>query len=240
MTKRIWVVFLSVLATSACAFGQITDTYWTVDGTGGSYSYTGGTAALVGSNIEVTSVADATNSDTAGYTVYDVLGNDDGGASLAFTSGAGDGTWSWGSGGTLTVTGCLSTNGTTCIAGESKTTVLITDDFTSAGVTSIGGGKGFSFGGLQGTIDAAAATLLGVSQSFVSPASQFSTKVSGLPGTAGGSFSGVTDATPGGTLDLFQAVPEGWSLLSSVGIFAFGLIIFGIARRLGLIKAVTF
>jgi hypothetical protein len=36
------------------------------------------------------------------------------------------------------------------------------------------------------------------------------------------------------------SVPEDWSLSSSLGIFAFGLAVFGVARRFGLIKAVAF
>jgi len=39
---------------------------------------------------------------------------------------------------------------------------------------------------------------------------------------------------------LVVSVPEDWSLSSSLGIFAFGLAVFGVARRFGLIKAVAF
>jgi len=240
MQKRIWILLLSGLVTSLCAFATTaTDTFWQIAGTGGSYTYTGGSAVLTGTGIEVDSVQDANLSSPFG-TLYYVIGNDNGFANLTFTSGASNGSWSWSGGapGSLSVVGCISTDDVNCITGETKTTTLVSDEFTSVGIAPIGGTNGFVFAGLQGSLDAAAATLLGVSQSFTSPASQMSDKVTGLT-SYGSAFSGVSSTATGGNLDLYAA-PEDWSLSSSLGIFAFALVVFGVARRLGLIKAVVF
>jgi len=244
MQRRIWVLISSVLVTSFCAFGDtVTDTFWQIAGTGGSYSYGGGTDPLVGTGIKVDAVVDAVNSDPAGFVEYDVLGNASGNADLEFTTGAGTaGTWSWAGGGTLSVTGCIEdpNNLGHCIAGETLNTVLVTDDFTSMTLTptASGGAVGNFDGGLQGTIDPVAAAFLGVPMSFVSPASQFGTKVKNLPPVAGDAFNTITNVRPGGNLDLYYAVPEGWSLSSTLGIFGFALAAFGVGRRLGLIRAI--
>jgi hypothetical protein len=245
MQKRILVLLFSGLVASLCAFGDTaTDTYWQIDGTGGSYTYGGGTDALVGSGIQVGSVVDAVGGDTAGFSTYDLLGAAGGVADLSFTSGAGtSGNWSWTGGGTLSVVGCIEdpSNLGHCILGETTSTVLISDDFTDVTISQAGGSKGFVFGGLQGTINAGAAALLGVATSFSSPESQMSTKVTGLPVTLGNSFtSGVKTASSGGNLDLYSAVPESWGLSSTLGFFVFSLAVFGFGRRLGLIRALAF
>jgi hypothetical protein len=111
-------------------------------------------------------------------------------------------------------------------------------------LTSFGAGE-LQFGTLSGTLDTTVAAYFGIPSGFVSlnPLSGDDNSVNGLPLVAGSAF-GVGGGTPtvssqGGEFTL-AAVPEDWSLSSTLGIFAFGLAVFGVARRFGLIKAVVF
>jgi hypothetical protein len=256
MQKRILVLLFSGLVASMCALGASSDSSeWTISATGsGTYSYAGGTAALVGSDIMVNS-AIGELSGAANTQSYTILNNVGGGSLVAggvldFSSGAFDtttaGTWTWDGGGDLTLQGCLSLDGSTCIAGETGTTDLLLDSFTSVSIENVGSGiQEAVFGGVTGTVDPAAATALEVSTTFGLPASPndaISDVVSGLPSTLLSSGPTAFTATQAqGTLDLGSvAVAEEWSLFSTLGIFAFGSVVFGVARRRGLIKPVAF
>jgi len=235
MQKQVWMVLLSALLTAVCAFGD--STQWVIAPSGGTYSYAGGSASLTGSNIAIENVEGVGTPDDSGtlgtLDIVDGL--------MSFTSGAATGTWAWGQPGTLTITGCVAgvtTTDTTCTAAD-DTAVLVSDEFTSVEITGVGGGLGFEFGELQGTINAAIAAYFGVPVGFTSPASNASDVVNGLPSTAGSAFSTVTPGTPGGTLNLVSSVPEEWRISSTLGIFAFGIAVFGVARRRGLIKTVA-
>ena len=231
MQRPILVLLFSVFFTSLCAFGSetATDTVWQIAGVGGSYSYAGGASDLIASGIAIDSVVDANESSSFGST-FTVIGTNTGGtANLSFTTGAGTaGQYSWTSGGTLTLTGCIE-NGSSgaCIAAETLSTVLVSDEFTSVGIVPIGGGNGFEFGGLEGTLDPVAAAFLNVNQTFTSPASQMDDEVAGVPSIAGSSFSTGVSTTPGGNLDLYAAIaPEpGSTILFGTGLLCIAFVI---------------
>ena len=245
MLKQIWLASVAVVFTSVCAFGTTTtDTFWQIAGAGGSYTYAGASAsdtALHGANIIVDSVQAANNSTPFG-TLYGLLGASAGHASLNFTSGANSGGWTWTGGGTLNVVGCVEDPGNlgNCIFGETTSTVLVSDEFSSVAIADLGGGIGIAFGGLRGTLDSTVAALFGISSTFASPPSTMHDVLTGLPSTTGDSFTtvGQVHSTPsGGNLDLFVPVPESSNLYSTFGIFALGFGAFVVVSRFGLIRA---
>jgi len=240
MKKRMLVLLISVLVVSFCAFGDTGTTQWNIAPSGGSYSYAGGAGALTGTGIGVENVLGTpTPLNTGSSNELPIVGG-----VLDFTSGANTGGWTWGSPGTLTVTGCIAgvtTTDTTCTVAD-ESAVLVSDEFTSVSITAIpvsGSPLGVEFGYLQGTINSAVAAYFGISATFTSPASTGQDVLFGLPsGGPGTAFSGVTSFSPGGNLSLVSPVPEGWNLGSTFGIFGLGLAIFGLAGRFGLVKAI--
>jgi hypothetical protein len=192
--------------------------------------------------------------DTPSYTILENVSDGGGalidGGLLSFTSGGTTGangiTWNWGAGtppGALSLVGCLSLDGIACIANETGNTVLISDEFTSATIENIGfGTPGISFGGLQGTLDPFAATVLGVGNAFVSPTATntfgFEDNASPLPSTLATAPTAFSATQGQGTLDLVS-VPEGASVASMLGMFVVGLGVFGVARCRRSIKPVA-
>jgi len=252
MPRQIWGVMLLVLGTSLCAFATTTtETEWQIgDSTAlpGSYCYDasapGGTqcanslgagtittTALVGSDIDVTEIT-GENAGVSNGLSEDLLDGE-----LSFVTGANTGGYTWGSG-MFEVTGCVTTDGTTCIGTETTTTVLVSGTFSSVSVA--GGGSGSAqlvLGGLTGLIaESDITSYFGVSPSFVTPPSNASLVAQGIP--ASGSFTGTTySGGADGDLAIYST-PEGWSLYSSLGLFgAFGLAGF-VSRRFGMIKGV--
>lgn len=231
MLTRTCVVLLGALFTSLSAFGTTYATQWTIASSGGAYSWAGGSAPLVGSNIVVTQVEGEPtpmNSGTS-YTITD--------GSLNFTSGAYNGTpgstWSWGSGGSLSLTGCIA-GITAPSCNGSNNVVLVSDNFTNVLISTVNGSNKVTFGNLTGTINSTVAAYFGISPVFsvASTASDFVT----IPQSPGSPFSGAPSTAPGGTMDLVAA--ENWSLSSTLGLFVFALAIFGAVDRLGLLKTV--
>jgi hypothetical protein len=236
------VLLLSVLVISFCAFGDTGTTQWNITNTtSGSYSYAGGTSVLVGTGIGVENILGSpTPLNTGSPNELAIVGG-----SLDFTSGANTGGWTWGSPGTLSITGCIAALGLGTITGGTCTTAatLLSDDFTSVSISPIpvsGSPLGVEFGQLQGTMNGAIASYFGISTIFTSPASTGQDVLFGLPPSGpGDAFAGVTSTAPGGNLSLVSPVPENWSLFSTLGLFGFGLAAFGLAGRFGL-KAIQF
>jgi hypothetical protein len=205
MQGRMLLLLFSVLATSLCAFGDPTDLEFQIAGSGGSYNYNFSTGYdLVGTGIEVTEVQGQGTPDNVGVTeaIYSAPGVL--GGNLSFTSGSSTGVWTWGSGGTLTVTGCVqgvtgTGAGGACQAGD-YSNVLVSDAFTSVQLVPVGNGQGFQFGGLTGDINPTLAAFYGVSTTFVSTSTE-SDMVAGLP-TIWSTFSGATSTGSGGNLSL--------------------------------------
>lgn len=248
MQRRMWILLASVLVTSWCAFGNSDPgTEWTITSgadAAGTYSYAGGTSDLFGSGIAVASVEGLSTPKpgTSGqsFTILDGL--------LNFQSGAPTASWLWGPGGpgTLKVTGCIESapNSNTCIAGENTSTVLVSDEFTTVGVASIGGIMELQFGNLTGNLNPTVAAFFGIPTAFVSipGLGGDDNSISGLPATVGAKFGGMSGPTvksTGGEFTL-ASVPEGSILFSSLGLLTFGAIVLGLWRRLGFVKSVQF
>ncbi len=261
MTRRMLVVLGSGLVMALCAFGD-SSTQWNLTNSGGSYSYyetsPGVGGALTGSGIGVENIVGESTPLESGGTLIISDGV------FSFTTGVYDGNGSdyeWGAGASgnnppsLLVTGCISNvtlvgdcSGSSPAYGVagSDDVILVDDAFTSATIEPAGPvypNTEVVFGGVTGTINSAVAAYFGVSTAFVAP-SVAGPYIQGVPSPGGetdpfgpGTSYSVTQADPGGNLDLVAAVPEDWNLSSTLAIFAFGLGIFGLARRLGLIKA---
>jgi len=258
MKRRVCLVMVAGLAASLCAFGDSTQWeigYPTTPGSpsAGTYNYAGGSAPLIGSNIELENVQGNSTPDNSGTLgELNVVGG-----LLNFTSGAFVGTpfdWTWGSTlgdpGTLSIKGCVSAEGSFAglgmITGSGPTATcsnaqtLVSDEFTTVGVVNVLGLPEMQFGNLQGSINPLIAAYFGVNPAFTSPASSMMDAVAGLPLVPGTPFGTgtpftVTPAPPGGTLSLVPAVSEGWSLSSTVGVFGLGLVVLGVMRRVRLI-----
>jgi len=253
MQKRILGLAGLGMVASLCAFGDtVTQTEWQISNqSGGTLTYAGSGAALKGVAIPVTQV----QGQDLGVAVASPAQLTIIGGELNFISGLGIGAWDWtGTGGDLTVTGCIAATGSFAglgtITGGNCTAAatLVDDSFTEVYIDGSGhlkfGKQTGTFTGvsLEGTIDASIASYFGVSPVFTSPDSDASFAVAGLPAIGGSTYgaaltSGVTTGI--GDLNLVAAVPEGWHLSSSLGVFAFGLIVLGVARRRGVIKPVS-
>jgi len=233
MKRPIWVLLFSgLLVTSTSAFCQ--DTNFSI--TGGSYSYAGGAAALTGSLTVGTVTGQGTTPGTT-LTIED--------GELSLTTGAKTGSWQWGGPGSLTVTGCI--NGVTPTGANCATETLVTETFDSATILSSPVGLDLELGSLAvGSINPLLASYFGVTAATTSGAEgDLIFVTSGSPGGA------MTGISLGGNLILNESsakttsggggsVPEEWNLASTTGLFAFGLVAFWVARRLGVIKAVPF
>jgi hypothetical protein len=198
---------------------------------GGTYTWAGGLAPLVGNNIQV---ATATGVGTASNSATTLAVN----GSLSFTSGAFNGvpdaTWSWGAGGTLNLTGCIAGVTTSGSCNASTNTVLVSDDFQSVTVAPIGSSSfDLVFGQLQGTLNSALATYFGVPTQFAGDSLSVILSASGA-GTkfTGFNLGGIITTRP------VVAVPEDWNLLVGLVFFAGALGILGLAVRLGLLRTV--
>jgi hypothetical protein len=160
--KALLVIVLALVGPTAAFADQLV---WTITPSSGSLSYGGGTGALVGTNIGITSVQD-------GGTILNISGG-----SLNFTTGSGTaGAWSWGAApaGTLTLTGSI--NG-------GPNGVLFSDEFTSASILSLGGLQ-LQLGGLVGTLSSTLANDLGVSTIVSSAADSIFVSITGAVGSS--------------------------------------------------------
>jgi hypothetical protein len=100
--------------------------------TSGSLSYAGGTAALIGTSIEVDNVLGlGTPSNDSALIIC-------GSCTLNFTTGNSTGNWEFGSGGTISITGTLPT------AGINSNSTLLSGTFGTAKILDLGSG-GFEF-----------------------------------------------------------------------------------------------
>lgn len=233
MQRRIWVVLVSGLLASVGAFGQQIE--FGIDSTTGTYSYNSSTSddLTTDQSLTVDSITSTGNPDNPAMSITD--------ASLSFTTGSATGLWSWGNGGTLTLSGCVDvTNG--CNGGD----VIFDATFASAEIVYLGPSMyQIALGSLSGDISTGVAQALGVGTGFTTSALNLDIEVPG--GTlSGGTFTDAqTDPTGTNSFTVYTQpttveAPEDWSIFSTLGIFAFGFAVFGVVHRLGLIKAVGF
>ena len=227
------VVLAAVFLAVGQASAQTTD--WTLAG-GGLYTSSGGSGSvLVGSNIPTVSVSGAGTLDNNGVSLSIVDGL------LSFTSGSYDGNgsdWSWGAGGTLTLSGCIAgVTSTTCSSDGSDNVTLISDDFQSVQIESVGSGLDVVFGDITGTINAQVAAYFGISTGFEAASFITTLAASGTPGSSltGINVAGGIDADPGPG-GPSTGVPEEWTVADSIAFFVLALLVFGVLLRFQVLR----
>jgi hypothetical protein len=228
MNKSATILFLMTAAMAPPAvFAGSSSTDWTL-GPGGLYSYAGGAGSLIGTDIPVLSVLGDSTLDNNGVTLPVIDGL------LNFTSGAGtSGTWSWASGGTLNITGCINSVTTPC---NPATNVLVDDDFTSVSLVQVGGFIDAVFGNVTGTLEPSVASYFGVPTAFSTGSFTAEIATTGATGSAfiGTNLLGVIKADPATT------TPENWSIGESLGFFALAMITFVALIRRGVLRSNLF
>jgi len=236
LSRTTTILLLAALMLPLSALADTGQTDWSLLPSGGTYSWDGNTNdGLVGSGIGVGSVGGVGTGLNAGDTLDILYGQ------LNFTSGQYNGNgsnWSWGAGGTLTITGCIAgVSSADCSASHPET--LVDDDFSSVSIVPVVqlGQYGFDvvFGALSGSISADVASFFGISQTF----NATSLNLIATKGTPGQKFAGVNI---GGQLKASAtlAASEDWGLASMLAFFAFAAVAFGIAWRMGFVKPVVF
>lgn len=145
-TFWIGVLVLLGLAVTPAQADPIIDFSTGSAGAGGTISYTGGSAPLVGSNIRVGTVT-GTDTPLNSGPGYAVTGTSVPYGTLNFTTGAftsySAGTYTFGAGGTFTISGAV------VAAGINSVTNLLTGTFTGATVTNLGSNGFVTFTGLD-------------------------------------------------------------------------------------------
>jgi hypothetical protein len=211
-------------------------TDWYLSSGGGTYSWAGGSSALIGTNLAMQYVlGNGTQSNNGqSLSITDGLMN--------FTSGAYNGTvgstWSWGPGGTFSVTGCIAGVTTTSACTGSNNVTLLSDDFESISIVGIGGSDyDIEFGQIEGTVNSAMAQYFGLSSTTFSMSNFITVSDStASPGTAftGNNLGGMIDAVA----DPPVAAAENWGFSDSLALFAAALLAFGVLTRLGVLRPV--
>jgi len=221
-----------VLTLPVAVFGNGTaETDWLLLPSGGTYTWDGNPSdPLIGSNIGVKSVSGNGTPIANGKTLSITDGF------LNFTSGAFNGrlgsTWSWGTGGTLNVMGCIAgVTASTCTG--SNNVVLLSDDFQSVKIVAPISGSVFDLvlGQLQGVVNASVASYFGVPVAF----SATSVNLMATKSTPGNNLYGTN---VGGTIKVDPPISasEEWGFFSTLGFFALAVCAFGVGRRLGLLR----
>jgi PEP-CTERM motif-containing protein len=137
--KRMMLTILSILASVIllCGSSVLASTidFGMVAPTSGTLSYAGGSAALIGTNIQVDNVVGLFGTPLNNNVTVTCVS-----CTLNFTSGASNGSWSWGSGGSITIVGGIDFNGGGIGPGDIPTgTTLLSGSITNATVISVGG-----------------------------------------------------------------------------------------------------
>ena len=215
MLQRFCVLtaFFSVLALVNPASAASTD--WSL-GAGGLYTSTTSTGGLlVGSNIPVLSVTGDGTTDYNGVTLLITDGF------FSFTSGAYEGNGTWGSGGTLTLTGCI-VGITASACNGSDNIALLNDDFQSLQLQDVLGSLEVSFGNITGTVNPVVAQYFDVPASFSSASFETALLANGTAGynLTGTNLLGLIKADPPSTL------PESWGMADLFEFLAFALVCF--------------
>jgi hypothetical protein len=223
-------ITLVVGAALSAGFATADTTDWTL-GAGGLYTSSGGTGrVLVGSNIPTLTVTgDGTpvdNGDT--LPIIDGL--------LDFTSGAYNGNgsnWSWGAGGVLNLTGCI-TGVTAAVCNGSDNVDLISDDFQSVQIESILGNLDVVFGNITGVLNAQVAAYFGVSTTFQVASFDTAIATTGQPGSAlsGTNILGVIQADPPAS----TSMPEQWGIAESLLFFGATFLSFAALLRFRILR----
>jgi hypothetical protein len=214
------IILVGAILLASQAFADTTD--WSLSA-GGVYT-SGSEGALSGSGIPTISV-------TGDGTLVD------NGSSLAivdgflnFTTGGYNGNgsnWSWTAGGVLNVTGCIP-GVTASVCDGTDNVALLSDDFQSLQIESVGGILDAVFGDITGTLNSQVAAYFGVSTQFETASFTTTIAALGSPGTGltGTNLSGTIKAVPGAT-----QVPERWTIFESLAFFGLALLLFAALLR---------
>jgi hypothetical protein len=211
------------------AFGTTT-TDWSL-GQGGLYTSTGSQGVLTASGIPATSIT-GDGTPVKNGSVINILNG-----ILDFTSGSYNGNgsnWSWGSGGQLTLTGCIA-GVTASFCNGLNNVNLLTDSFQSLQIVSQGGFTDAVFGNITGSLNSKVASYFGVST--IVDAASFSTTMTaiGSPGLGlvGSNQSGMIKADPPTTS---SHVPENWSIVESIAFFGLASLLFSLLLRFRILR----
>jgi hypothetical protein len=246
MPRRILVLVISVLVTAVCSFGTTPELSFGIEA-GGSYSYAGLGGNLTASGLLINSLT-ATNTpggtDATPYTVIDGVLNF---VSGAFTNTA-NGVWNFSGGAPgIIITGCIAgVTGTgaggACTGVGDDTATLVSDQFNSAAIGVVDGSLEILAAGLNGNYLPSLASAFGVSTTFTAASEETDFVGGGIVGLTPGSGTAFSATSLGGAVGTMTsaAVPEDWTLSSSLGLFGFGMVAFAVARRFGFVKTATF
>jgi len=232
-TRLVVLVAIALLSAQVGAHASGTvATDWYL-GSGGTYSWAGGGSGLVGANL---GIQDVVGNGTPLFNGQ-ILSITEG--LMNFTSGAYNGvagsTWSWGPGGTFSVTGCIA-GVTAASCNGSNNVTLLSDDFQSITIVPVGGSNfDIEFGQISGTINALVASHFGLSSTSFAMSSFITVSdTTAKPGTA------FTGNNLGGMIDAVDpvAAAENWGLSDSLALFALALLAFGVLTRLGVLRTV--
>jgi len=261
MLKRILIVLSAVLVTSLSAFAGTEPSLDWLIAQGGGYTWTvGSTGTLIGTEIAVVNVEGENTPDHPGDTLafmatltvtspnFDALSPDTYNAPDPLLGPTHSLEYDLGSAGSLAV--CISDCTTTPVdllnASVTSLNVLystnkpakgnpygsVSSNLTSIDLNNIT--TTFGLGG-GGTITTSIGKYFGVSSVDFTEG----TMNDGIakPTLSGGKFSA---SNFGSGHVLVTTAPEGWSFLGSLGVFGFGLAVFSLARRFGLLKTLNF
>jgi hypothetical protein len=194
MRNRLILLLMVMVMFSAASWADTLDfSSPSVEPTGASLSYAGGSAALIASGIDVSSVAD----------ISTALSTNCFGCTLSFSSGANTGGWSWSGGGTLDITGSA--------GGASGT--LLDGTITSAAVVACGGSTCIDVNTFINTVNSTLQNFFGISPSDPNWAGSSSLNIV-LSEPVGSAFSlNHSQIGSGDLTTTSQAVPEPSSLL---------------------------
>jgi PEP-CTERM motif len=204
-------LFLSVALTPVLGLSTDLNVDW--NGAGGTWSWAGGT----GSTLMATGDQVSINVLGAGFNIIS-------GATISWTSGpaiGGAGTasnpFTWGPGGSITITGC----GGTCFTGDFTGSMSASVELGINGTTSLE----FDSTAVKGTFNPSLYTMLGLPSN--TPINIFGDQTSSLAFTTAPTFSAGGSGLTAGGHEVDSIVPEpASSLLLGTGLLAIGLLAF--------------
>lgn len=214
LTMKVLLIPFLFLPLQASANGILD---FTIPVNSGTLSYAGGSSALIGSNIGVSTVLGYGGTQNSFTSVNITNGQ------LDFATGNSTGAWQWAAGGSLAVTA----SGTI----GNFTGTLLEGTFNDVSLDPVGLGQfDLALGGFTGTVSSQISNYYGFSDSSVDGDLGMLTYISGSPGSAFGNAPVL-----GGAVQAVDAAEGGGSLLT-ISIFLAAGLCCALGMRLKLIK----